>query len=198
MAVETQKARQAAGTRSQLVAVGHRLFAERGFAATSTEEIVAQAGVTRGALYYHFKNKEDLFRAVLTEVEETIHERITAVAMAESEPWAGLVAGCGAFLDACMDPAVQRIALLDAPAVLGWEVWRQVGSEHRFGILVAGLQWGVVAGEIDDLPVVALAHVLLGALNDGALFIAGAEDKAVARDQVAAILLRLLGGLRPS
>jgi len=183
-------------TRSQLVAVGRRLFAERGFAGTSTEEIVAQAGVTRGALYYHFKNKEDLFRAVLTEVEEAIHQRVTAVAMAESEPWAGLVAGCGAFLDACMDPAVQRIALVDAPAVLGWEAWRQVGSEHRFGILVAGLQWGIVAGEIDDLPVVPLAHVLLGALNDGALFIAAAEHKAAARDQVATIILRLLGGLR--
>ncbi len=197
MAVETHKARQAAGTRSQLVAVGRRLFAERGFAATSTEEIVARAGVTRGALYYHFKNKEDLFRAVLTEVEEAIHERVTAVAMAEAQPWDGLVAGCGAFLDACLDPAVQRIALIDAPAVLGWEVWRQVGSEHRFGIFVTGLNWAMVAGDIEDLPAVPLAHMLLGALNEGALFIARAERKAAARDEVAGIIDRLLGGLRP-
>ena len=198
MATETQKSRQAAGTRSQLVAVGRRLFAERGFAGTSTEEVVAQAGVTRGALYYHFKNKEDLFRAVLAQVEEEIHERVTAVAMAEPELWDGLLAGCGAFLDACLDPATQRIALLDAPAVLGWEAWREVGSSHRFEIFVTGLHWVMAAGEIDDQPVVPLTHVILGALNEGALYIAGAENQAVARKEVGVIVERLLRGLRPA
>ena len=198
MATETQKSRQAAVTRSQLVAVGRRLFAERGFAGTSTEEVVAQAGVTRGALYYHFKNKEDLFRAVLAQVEEEIHERVTAVAMAEPDLWDGLLAGCGAFLDACLDPATQRIALLDAPAVLGWEAWREVGSSHRFEILVTGLHWVMAAGEIDDQPVLPLTHVILGALNEGALYIAGAENQARARHEVGVIVERLLRGLRPA
>jgi len=194
----TQKARQAAGTRAQLLSVGRRLFAERGFAGTSTEDIVTRAGVTRGALYYHFTSKEDLFRAVVAEVEEGLHERVNAVAMREAEPWSGLVAGCRAFLDACLDPTVQRIALIDAPSVLGWDAWRQVGSEHRFGILVVGLQWAMVAGEIEDQPAVPLAHVLLGALHEGALFIARAADQSAARDEVAGVVVRLLEGLRIS
>ena len=185
---------KSAATRSQLVAVGRRLFAERGFAGTSTEEIVAQAGVTRGALYYHFASKEALFRAVVAEVEDEIDARVTAVAMAESDPWPGVVAGCAAFLDACLDPAVQRIALLDAPSVLGLEAWREVSSQ-QFGLLVVGLQWAMVAGTIEDQPAVPLAHALLGALHESALYIAKAEDQPVARRQVGEIFERLLRGL---
>jgi AcrR family transcriptional regulator len=183
------------GTRAQLVSVARRLFAERGFAATSTEEVVTQAGVTRGALYYHFRNKQDLFRAVFVEVEEDIHQRVTAASMAEGDPGPGLVAGCLAFLDAGMDPAVQRIALIDAPSVLGWEAWREAGSQNTFGLLAVGLEWAMASGQIDDQPVVPLAHVLLGALNEGALFIARSGDRHAARDQVAAAVTRLLAGL---
>ncbi len=197
MTVATQKARQAAATRSELVAVGRRLFAERGFAGTSTEEIVVQAGVTRGALYYHFRNKEDLFRAVLAEIEEAVAEAMTAASMAEPELFDGLVQGCGAFLDACLDPAVQRIALREAPAVLGWEAWRAIGAEHRFGLMATGLQWTMIAGEISDQPAAPLAHMLLGALHEGALYIAAADDPAVARAEVGGIVRRLLDGLRP-
>src|SRR5436305_9268101 len=97
-----------AGTRAQLMSVGRRLFAERGFVGTSTEEVVIQAGVTRGALYYHFHNKEDLFRAVYSAVQEEVLEHVSAAAMAEAEPWDGLLAGCAAYLDASLDPATQR------------------------------------------------------------------------------------------
>ena len=197
MSVGTRHA-EAAGTRAHLLAVGRRLFAERGFAGTSTEEIVQQAGVTRGALYYHFRNKQDLFRAVLAEVEEDVHQRLAAVAMAEAEPWDGLVAASTAFLDACLDPAVRRIALIDAPSVLGWDAWREIGSQHRFGLFATGLQWAIVAGQIDDVATAPMAHVLIGALNEGALFIAGAADRAGARDEVGAIITRLLAGLKRS
>lgn len=197
MTAGTQKTRQAAVTRSQLMAVGHRLFAERGFAGTSTEEIVVQAGVTRGALYHHFRSKEDLFRAVLDEIEETIVQRMTAAAMGEPELFAGLVQGCLAFLDACLDPSVQRIALRDAPSVLGWEAWRAVGAE-RFGLLATGLHWVMTAGEIEDRPPAPLAHVLLGALHEGALYIAAAGDPVAARAEVGGIVARLLEGMRPA
>lgn len=197
MTVESTRGDQAEGTRSHLLVVGRRLFAERGFAGTSTEEIVHQAGVTRGALYYHFRNKQDLFRAVFAEVAEAAYERVTAVSMAESEPWDGLLAGCSAFLDASLDPAMQQIALIDAPSVLGWEAWREIGSQDAFGLLTLGLQWAMVAGQIEDQPVAPLAHVLLGALNEGALFIARSPDRAAARDQVAAAITGLLNGLRP-
>jgi AcrR family transcriptional regulator len=197
MVVGTQPVADTRGTRSELLAVASRLFAERGYAGTSTEEVVLQAGVTRGALYYHFRNKQDLFRAVFAEVVESIHEQVTAsAAMAEADPRAGLVAGCTAFLDACLDPAVQRIVLLDAPSVLGWDAWREAGSQDRFGLLTMGLHWAMASGQIDDQPVAPLAHVLLGALNEGALFIARSEDRLTARDQVAAVITRLVEGLQ--
>lgn len=197
MTPRTQETTETQGTRSRLLAVGRRLFAERGFAGTSTEEVVLQAGVTRGALYYHFRNKQDLFRAVFAEVVAGTHDQVaSAVATAEADPGEGLVVGCVAFLDACLDPAVQRIALLDAPSVLGWEAWRDAGSQELFGLLAMGLHWAMASGQIDDQPVAPLAHILLGALNEGALFIARADDRATARDQVAAIVTRLVAGLR--
>jgi AcrR family transcriptional regulator len=197
MSVDTKRRARAAGTRSQLLATGRRLFAERGYAGTATEEIVAEAGVTRGALYYHFRNKQDLFRAVFEDVQDAVHEQVSAVALAEGEPWRGLVAGCSAYLDASLDPATQRIALIDAPSVLGWDAWHN-GFQHLFGLLAMGLHWAVAAGEMEDQPVVPLAHVLLGALNEGAMYIARSDDRAGARDGVAAAISGVLAGLRRS
>ena len=196
MTVDSKRAVRAAATRSQLLSAARRLFAERGFAATSTEEVVVQAGVTRGALYYHFENKEDLFRAVYATVQEEVLERVSAVAMVEAEPWAGVVAGCSAYLDASLDPATQRIALLDAPSVLGWDAWREIGFQHLFGLLAAGLDWAMAAGELADQPVVPLIHVLLGALNEGAMFIARADDPVGARNQIGAVVSELLRGVQ--
>lgn len=196
MIADSKRAAQAAGTRAHLLEVGRRLFAERGYAGTSTEEIVLRAGVTRGALYHHFRNKEDLFRAVFSQVEEEVLGQVTSVAMAEPEAWDGLLAACSAFVDAGLDPAIRRIAL-DAPSVLGWEEWRRIGSQERFGFLATALHWVMAYGQLPDQPVVPLAHVLMGALNEGALFIAGADDPASARDQVMASVTRLLAGLRP-
>jgi AcrR family transcriptional regulator len=198
MTVEDKRAVRAAATRSQLIVVGRRLFAERGFAATSTEEIVVQAGVTRGALYYHFRSKEDLFRAVYAAVADEVAARVSALAMAEPEPWDALLAGCSAYLDASLDPAIQRIALLDAPAVLGWEAWREIGFQHLFGLVATGLVWGMAAGEVAEQPVAPLVHVLLGALNEGAMFIARADDRQGARDDVGTAVTQLVKGLRLS
>ena len=197
MVVASKRAAQAAGTRSHLLAVGRRLFAERGYAGTSTEEIVFRAGVTRGALYHHFRNKQDLFRAVFAQVEEEVLDRVTGVAMYEPEPWDGLLAACAAYVDAGLDPATRRIALIDAPSVLGWEVWRQIGTQHRFEFLATALHWVMAAGQLRDQPVAPLAHVLLGAVNEGALFITGANDPESARDQVLSAVTQLLTGLRP-
>lgn len=190
------QATQAAATRSQLVAVARRLFAEKGYAATATEEIVVAAGVTRGALYYHFRDKQDLFRAVLVAVEDELHERVTAVVMAEPEMWDGLLAGCAAFLDAARDPAVRQIALVDAPAVLGWDEWREVGGRARFEFFALAFEWLIRAGDVPDVPVAPLAHVLIGALNEGARYVARAVDPDAARDEVFAAVTRLLDGLR--
>jgi AcrR family transcriptional regulator len=178
------------------VQAGLELFAERGYAEVGTEEIVARARVTRGALYHHFADKRDLFRAVHERVERELVERIAARIGGIEDPWELMVAGTRAFLDACDDPAVKRIALTDAPAVLGWEEWREVDARYGLGLTRAALAGAIEAGALRDLPLEPTAHLLVAALAEAAFFVANAEDPAAAREQVEAALLELLEGLR--
>jgi AcrR family transcriptional regulator len=195
--MKTRRAEQAEGTRAALVDAARRLFAERGFARVGTEEIVAAARLTRGALYYHFDDKRDLFRAVFAEVDRELVEGIAAVALTEEDPWQRLVAGCEAFLDACVDPATQRIVFLDAPSVLGWREWTEAGeAASALGVIEVGLNAAAEAGvlRIDNVPV--FAHLVLGALNEAGMFIAHADDPQAGRREVGASLIQLLEGLR--
>jgi AcrR family transcriptional regulator len=162
-----------------------------------TEEIVRAAGVTRGALYHHFAGKKELFEAVYEDVERQLVEAIAASAIASAaDPLQALHAGAQAFLDACEDPAVQRIALVDAPSVLGWEQWREIGMRYGFGLVRASVQAAMDAGLIEEQPVEALSHLLLGAIDEGAMLIARADDGGATREQVGSSVARLLDMLR--
>ncbi len=130
MPVKSRQVENSAATRAALIKIARKLFADRGYADTATEEVVRRARVTRGALYHHFKDKQDLFKAVLLEEEKRLAAATTAVAARQSDPWRALAAGCDAFLSECLNPAVQRIVLIDAPAVLGWEAYRQIDADH--------------------------------------------------------------------
>jgi AcrR family transcriptional regulator len=182
-------------SRAELIRAGHELFAERGFAAVGTEQIVARAGVTRGALYHHFADKRDLFRTVHEELEQAlvadIGDRIGGI----EDPWELMVSGVRAFLDACVEPAVMRIALLDAPAVLGWEEWREIDARYGLGLVSFGLQNAMDRGVLKPRPVRPLAHLLMGAMSEAAMLIANAEDPVAARDEVEPPLLALVEGL---
>jgi AcrR family transcriptional regulator len=195
----TQAQRREA-TRAALIAAARELFAARGYAAVGTEEIVQRAGVTRGALYHHFTDKRDLFRAVYERVEQELTERIvTEVPLAGGDdPVTVLRGGTATFLDACLDPEIQRIALLDAPAVLGYDAWREIGARYGLGLLQAAVQLAVDVGAIPAQPVRPLAHVLLGALDEAALLIARADDVEAARREVGETLDRLLTALTAS
>jgi AcrR family transcriptional regulator len=183
-------------TRRQLVSAARALFGARGYAGVGTEEIVRAAGVTRGALYHQFRDKADLFAAVAEEVEAEIADRIAAgAAGAAADPLAGLRTGARLFLDACAEPDVERIILLDAPAVLGWEAWRDLAGRYGLGLVQFALQSAMDTGAIVPQPVVPLAHVLVGALDECALYIARAEDPAEAREQCAAIFDRILDSI---
>jgi AcrR family transcriptional regulator len=181
-------------TRRQLVSAARALFGANGYAGVGTEEIVRAAGVTRGALYHQFRDKADLFAAVAEEVEAEIAARIAAGAAeaAADDPVGALRIGARLFLDACAEPEVERIILLDAPAVLGWEAWRDLAGRYGLGLVQVALQTAMDAGAIVAQPVVPLAHVLVGALDECALYIAGAEDPAAAREQCVAIFDRIL------
>jgi len=192
-----KKVEQSEVTRGVLLRVARELFTDKGYANTATEDIVQRAGVTRGALYHHFRDKEDLFQAVFEDTERQLVETVrTAVASAQAGPWQGFLVGCQAFLDACLEPAVQRIVLLDAPSVLGWETWRRIDAEYGVGLVRQSLQAAMDAGHVDSLPVDPLAHILLGALTEGAMVIARAEDVQSTRAEVGAVVDRLLKGLK--
>ena len=186
----------ARATRDALVQAGLDLFAERGYAEVATEEIVARAQVTRGALYHHFEDKRDLFRAVHERVEEELIARIGTVMGDVADPWELILAGTRSFLDACEEPAVKQIALIDAPAVLGWDEWREIDERYGLGLTRTALGGAIKAGVLRPLPLEPLSHLLLAALSEAALMIASAEDPASTRREVEAALVELLEGLR--
>lgn len=192
----SRKAEQAEETRAALLEVARDLFAERGYAGTSTEEIVQRARVTRGALYHHFRGKTDLFEAVVEEMEQESAQRLMAASAGGPDAWERLRLGLRAFLDACGDPAIQRILLLDAPSVLGWDKWREIDARYGFGMLKAGLLDAMERGLIARQPLEPLAHLLLGALMEGAMLIARADDFESTRAEVGETVERLLEGLR--
>jgi AcrR family transcriptional regulator len=194
----TKHAERSEATRAALIAAARPLFAERGFAGVGTEEIVRAAGVTRGALYHQFADKRELFAAVFEQVEAKLSERIGAAAISSgaADPLAALRAGTTAWLDASTEPETQRIVLLDGPAVLGWERWRAIAMHYGFGLVETVLQAAIDAGQLAPQPVPPLAHVLIGAVDEAALYVATAADPARARADVEAVLDRLLAGLR--
>ena len=185
-----------AATRAALVRAARELFVERGYAAVGTEEIVARAGVTRGALYHHFVDKRDLFRAVHEELEGELVAGIGERMAGVDDPWELIVTGLRAFLDACTDPAIMRVSLLDAPAVLGWQEWRQISERHGMGLVSFGLQNAMDRGVLVPRPVQPLAHLLMGAMSEAAMAIVNSEDPAAAREELEPPLIALLEGLR--
>jgi AcrR family transcriptional regulator len=196
--VTPTKAEQADATRTALSAAARQLFTERGYAATSTTEIVEQAGVTRGALYHHFAAKDELFRAVFEQLEGEVTRRVAEEALTSADPLEQLRRGTRAYLDACIDPAVQRVVLLDGPSVLGWETWQEIEQRYGYGLVVAGVEAAIGAGLISAQPVEPLAHVLFGALTEAGMVVARADEPRTARVDMEAAMDRLLEGLRAS
>lgn len=182
-------------TRAELVVAARGLFAQRGYQDTTIEDIVVAAGVTRGALYHHFNGKDALFQAVYETVEADLAQRSLAAATAREEPVERLRAGIDAFLDACLEPDVQRIVLVDGVSVLGWEAWHDVGTRYSFGLLVAGLAALAQAGAIRNHSIEPLAHLIQGALVRAGMVLARAADPAMARADLGAELDALLAGL---
>ncbi len=191
------KAAQREATTAALTKAARTLFAERGYANVGTEEIVKRAGVTRGALYHHFRGgKEELFRAIVVQISAEMAGSVRAVAVSIDDPWDALVGGIDAFLDACALPEVQRILLVDGPAVLGWDVWRTIDAEYGLGLLEGALERAIEAGRLPPQPARAAAHVLLGALDEAAMVVARADDPLAAREEMGQTVHRLLEGLR--
>jgi AcrR family transcriptional regulator len=187
---------EARATREALIEAALRLFTERGYAAVGTEEIVARAKVTRGALYHHFEDKRDLFRSVFERVEAGLMERIGTMMKTAKDPWELLLNGIRSFLDACEEPAVKQVALTDAPSVLGWQEWREIDNRHGLGLTRTALEGAVAAGVLRPIAVEPMAHLFVAALSEAAFVIAYADRPRRARAEVEQALVQLVEGLR--
>ena len=184
-------------TRDQLIVVATRLFAERGFEGTSIEAVLEEAGVSRGSLYHHFANKEALFEAAFVAVEARIGEEVLRSMPEVGDPIAVLRAGSLAWMRLAGDPVVQRVVLIDAPAVLGWERWRAIEELNALGGVKLAMQAAADEGRIPVELTDAYAHMLLAAVNELAFMIARSEDQAaaqrIAQAAVDLVITRLLG-----
>ncbi|MFI0420273.1 TetR/AcrR family transcriptional regulator [Spongiactinospora sp. 9N601] len=195
----TSRAHQREQTVRTLVTEARRLFAGRGYGAVGLAEIVAAAGVTKGALYHHFDGKAGLFRAVLEQVQQEVAARVAAAAERHDDPWEQLTAGCRAFLAAGSDPEVQQIMLVDGPAVLGWSEWRAMDEAASARHLAEVLQALIDDGTIAFQRVEPLTHLLSGAMNEAVLWLARpGEPQDRPRDlaDTMAALTRMLESLR--
>lgn len=183
-------------TRAALLDAAHGLFAERGFAGTSVDDVVAAAGLTKGALYHQFGGgKEELFAAVFEREQERMAADQVRAASGASDAWEALRLGCHAFLDSALEPGTQRIALLDGPGVLGWERLRELESPHAMRLLTGALEQSMAAGRIARRPVEPLANLLFGALCEAAMAIARAGDQRAALADTRREIDRLLDAL---
>lgn len=178
--VRRTQAERRSTTRAALLAAARELFAEHGYAGTGREQIAERAGVTRGALYHHFDTKLDLFGQVVEALDAEVVARLVDAALTGDTPAQQFRLGCHSYLDACLDPVFRRIALLEAPAVLGPDACREISARHCFGLLRLSLDSPAMPVP-DGVSTEFLAHLLLGALTETALALAAAPDPEGAR-----------------
>ena len=196
---QPRRAEHAADTRTALIAAARRLFASYGYDATGTEQIVAEARVTRGALYHHFRDKADLFRVVVAEAAAEVALELTdrQLASEAASPLDDIRQGVSAFLDVCVAGDFQRMVLVDAPRVLGADAWEALVERYGRGLLEEWLTRAVSGGDISPVPPGPLARVVIAMLTEASLAIARACDPLAARAELGQALDRLLTGLRP-
>lgn len=191
------QADRSAATKGALIAAARELFAEHGFGGVGTEAIVRKAGVTRGAMYHQFADKTGLFEAVLVDVEIDVMNHILATvgASESADPIQAMRVGARAMLDAATGGAAQRIVLIDGPSVLGWQRWREVCLEYAAGMVETMIAAGIDAGRVAPQPTKPLAHVLIGALDEAALYVAQADDPLGARAEMERVIDQLISAL---
>jgi AcrR family transcriptional regulator len=194
-----RRAEHASDTRAALLAAARRLFAEQGYDGTGTEQVVAEARVTRGALYHHFRDKADLFRAVMAQTAGEVAGQLTGewLEQRSGSPLDDVRQGVSAFLDVCVGGDFQRIVLVDGPRVLGADAWDQLVDQYGRGLLHQWLSQGMAAGDIDQVPVQPLVGLLIAMLTEASLAIGRSPDPAGTRAELGTTLDRLLTGLRP-
>lgn len=189
---------QSQATAARIMETAQRMFAASGFAAVGLDEVAAESGVTRGAVYNHFGSKRGLFLVVFDRTQQTVAEAVGSAADRHEDLWDGFLSGCRAFLVASLDPSVRRIMLVDAPAVLGWEEWNHADASNSGRLLEEGLAELAGAGMIEADRIAETGALLSGAMNGAALSIVQSEDRDRALDRSWTVLERMIAAVRVS
>ncbi|MFF2275418.1 TetR/AcrR family transcriptional regulator [Agromyces sp. NPDC058126] len=192
------KAEQRDRTRTEIVRLATARFAEHGYAGVALEELMAEAGLTRGALYHHFGSKQGLFQAVVEQAQRGVAQAVELASAGHDDVLDDFLAGCRAFLEASLAPEVRRILLIEGPAVLGWGEWREGDLDTSVRLLDEGIAELAAAGLIDGRSLGTVSTMLSGALNEVAIANASSPDPARGIDDAVETLGRFLLGLRPA
>lgn len=180
----------------KLIDVARTHFTNYGYADTALESIVHEANLTRGAVYHHFRSKKELFRIVLDDVQREVAERVEHEASASEDVWQQLYLGCRGFVMAAVEERNRRIMLIDGPAILGWEVWREMDKNHSMRLLREQLGIMQERGYFRMVPLDAMTHFISGGLNETALWLANESMQPNALDETMKVLAVLLDGLK--
>jgi AcrR family transcriptional regulator len=193
-----KQAERRAATTEAILRAGRRLFGERGFAATTMDDIAETARVAKGAVYHHFATKEALFEAVFDQVSRDLVLEIDRAVRTEMDVLAAMVAGTQHYFTASAKGPTCQIILRDGPAVLGWERWREIDAQHFGGKIPRALAAAMEAGLLARQPVEPLARLLLGAMTEAAVACAGRSDVLKAGSEYSRAFKSLIEALRLS
>lgn len=180
----------------KLIEVARTHFTEHGYANAALESIVAEANLTRGAVYHHFRSKKELFRIVLEDVQREVAERVEKEAATSEDLWQQLYLGCRAFMMAAVEDRNRRIMLIDGPAILGWDVWREMDKKHSMRLLREQLEIMQEQGYVQQVPLDAAAHFISGGLNETALRLASESMQPNALEETMQVLSVCLEGFK--
>jgi len=191
-----KQAERREATRSAIVGAATKLFGRDGFAATTVDDLAAEAGVAKGAVYHHYATKEVLFEAVFEAVSVEVVHKVAGVARKAPDVLAGITVGTRAYFRICSEGATGRIVLRDGPVVLGWQRWREIDGKHFGAMMPRAIELAIAQRLIAPQPVDPLARLLLGAVTEAAVACAGSDQPAETGRIYAEALERLLAGLR--
>ncbi|MED4754843.1 TetR/AcrR family transcriptional regulator [Brevibacillus choshinensis] len=194
--MKQSKEEQKKATIRKLTEVARVYFSDQGYADASMEDMVKEAGLTRGALYHHFGSKEGLFHAVLEMVQTEVAERVETEAAKSEDMWEQLLLGCHAFVSAAIESPNRRIMLIDGPSVLGWETWRKMNQQNSMRLLHDQLQLMKEYGYLKPVSITSLTHLLSGAMNEAILWVCQMPDQQQALVEATSSLTLMLEGFK--
>jgi len=184
-----------AKTRAAIIDAARENFGKIGFAATSIDTVASQAGIAKGAVYHHFRNKEELFECVFEFVSLDVAQSVTASVQSDQGPLENMLLTTAHYFQLCADPPTARITLQDGPSVLGYERWRELDAAHFGGLVTAGLTLAMEADAIAEQPVEPLSHIVLAAIQAAALDCAVQENFETTASRYLASFEAILNGL---